>query len=301
MSDMTKIQWTDATWNPTRGCTKIAQGCKNCYAETFAERFRGVSGHPYERGFDPRIVPDQLTVPLRWKKPRRIFVDSMSDLFHEAFDFDYIDLVFAVMALSPQHTFQVLTKRPKRAVEYFRSFDGGGAQSRGENCAEAMGTIFTDHEEWFRACDAVASSRFWRGLPNVWIGTSIATQADADANIPQLVRIPAAVRFLSVEPLLERIDLSLHLSLGEIGWVIVGGESGPRSRPMDGQWLDQIIRQTREANVPLFVKQYGAKPYLSYAVAGEGVLEMPLKMKDRKGGDWNEWPPDRRIREFPKG
>lgn len=128
MSDKSAIEWTDATWNPTRGCTKIAQGCKGCYAERFAERFRGVPGHAYEQGFDPRLAPDQLTLPLRWKKPRRIFVDSMSDLFHEEFSFEYIDLVFAMMALAKRHTFQVLTKRPERAAAYFRSFDSLGRE-----------------------------------------------------------------------------------------------------------------------------------------------------------------------------
>lgn len=333
MADKSSIEWTDATWNPTRGCTKIAPGCKNCYAERFAERFRGVPGHAYEQGFDPRIVPDQLTVPLKWKKPRRIFVNSMSDVFHESFTFEYIDLVFAVMALARQHTFQILTKRPERAVEYFRSFDNSpAAMDRGEAFAEASRALFENTDEWSIALDVITASRFWRGLPNVQIGTSVAQQSDADKNIPHLLQIPAAVRFLSVEPLIESLDIRSALAVRKgrpnserpyggdtarigppaLGWVIVGGESGPGARPCDVAWIRSIVQQCKVAGVPVFVKQLGSRPFVSNPPSSETSADMRWKLnlprrdkngepfpRDRKGGDWLEWPEDLRIREFP--
>lgn len=289
MADKSSIEWTDATWNPTRGCDKIAQGCKNCYAETFAERFRGVPGHAYEQGFDPRLAPDQLDLPLRWKRPRRVFVDSMSDLFHEAFHFEYIAACFGVMAACPQHTFQILTKRPSRALEFFRWLEERDGLTARYYCH-------------LLACDAIGRSigspaTDWP-LPNVWIGTSIANQGDADKNVPVLLQIPAAVRFLSVEPLLGPVAIRDHLMAGAdpgrcancgnghgftrcpnyggiaptraesgccefrrqnfaIDWVIVGGESGPGARPCNVEWIRSIVQQCQAASVPVFVKQLG--------------------------------------------
>jgi protein gp37 len=171
-----RIEWTDATWNPVRGCTKVSPGCKNCYAETFAERWRGVPGHAYEQGFDLRLVPEKLDEPLRWKKPRRIFVNSMSDLFQEGVPDDLHRDVFAVMALAPQHTFQVLTKRADRMRDYCRS--AIRVRPAGDRASVA-----------------------WP-LPNVWLGVSVENQHFADERIPLLLQTPAAVRFISAEPLL---------------------------------------------------------------------------------------------------
>lgn len=358
MSDKSSIEWTDATWNPTRGCTKIAQGCKNCYAETFAERFRGVPGHPYEQGFDPRLAPDQLTLPLKWKKPRRIFVDSMSDLFHETFPFEYIATVFGVMAACPQHTFQVLTKRPERAAKFFR--DRLGLQSCEETVAEeAMrrADVVWDArgaDEWrYPALHgaSVANRRAWPGwpLPNVWIGTSIAEQKDADKNIPYLLQIPAAVRFLSVEPLIGPVSfrwtpyaheargesyrdylerngsVNQYEALRQVQWVIVGGESGHGARPCNVSWIRSLVEQCQSADVPVFVKQLGSHvidrndagfdgeepTHWPNAVADQvqhdpnGYREeyqgAPVRVRlSKKGGDWNEWPDDLRIRQYPE-
>lgn len=214
MSDGSAIEWTDATWNPVRGCTKISPGCKHCYAETFAERFRGVPGHPFEQGFDLRLVPDALELPLRWRSPRRIFVNSMSDLFHEDVPETFVRQVFDVMRLASQHAFQVLTKRSARMAELARTLD----------------------------------------VPNnVWMGVSIENE-DYTSRIDDLMRVPAKVRFLSIEPLLGPIR---RLSLHGIHWVIVGGESGPRARPMDPGWVRSIRDQCAEAGVPFFFKQWG--------------------------------------------
>jgi len=214
MSDGTGIEWTDATWNPVRGCTKVSTGCKNCYAETFSERFRGVPGSPYEQGFDLRLVPEALGLPARWRKPRHVFVNSMSDLFHEEVPVDFIREVFAHMEASPRHVFQVLTKRSRRLADIAH------------------------------------------GLPwpeNVWMGVSVET-ADFYHRIHELVTVPAAVRFLSLEPLLGPLE---DIPLGGISWAIVGGESGRRARPMEAAWVRSIRDQTVAAGVPFFFKQWG--------------------------------------------
>ncbi|HMD99735.1 MAG TPA: phage Gp37/Gp68 family protein [Terriglobia bacterium] len=219
MSLGTSIEWTDATWNPVRGCTKIAAGCAHCYAEAFAERFRGVKGHPYEQGFDLRLVPEKLEDPLRWPKPKRVFVNSMSDFFHPGIPDDYVDAITQVMIAARWHTFQVLTKR-----------------------AERMG--------------AMLSTRLRHAATHahIWWGVSVENRRDGLPRIDHLRAAPAAVRFLSVEPLLE--DLG-ELNLAGIGWVIVGGESGPGARPMDEKWVLSIRDQCRRAGVPFFFKQWG--------------------------------------------
>jgi len=214
MSDRSSIEWTEATWNPVTGCTKVSPGCAHCYAETFAERFRGVPGHPYEGGFDLQLRPERLEQPLAWARPRTIFVNSMSDLFHDEVPDDYIQRVFNVMSCASQHTFQVLTKRAERLLEL--------------------------------------SSRLpWPS--NVWMGVSVENQRWT-SRIEALRRVPAAVRFLSCEPLLG----ALQLDLTGIHWVIVGGESGPRSRPMQAAWARSIREQCNDATVPFFFKQWGA-------------------------------------------
>lgn len=259
----TGIEWTHvpgytgATWNPVRGCTKISPGCKHCYAETFAERWRGVPGHPYEQGFDLRLVPEKLAEPLHATKPRAYFVNSMSDLFHNDVPLDYIAAVFGVMAATPpRHTYQVLTKRPARMLEFFAwieemapkaSLDG----HRKDLCTiKAMNVVVHD---------ADLRRLSWGGreswpLPNVWMGVSVEDRKYGLPRIDVLRTIPAAVRFLSVEPLLE--DLGT-LDLRGIDWVIVGGESGPGCRPMREEWALSIRDQCAAAGVPFFFKQWG--------------------------------------------
>lgn len=219
MSDKSKIEWTDATWNPVRGCTKISPGCKHCYAETFAERFRGVPGHPYEQGFDLRLVPAKLTEPLSWSDRRVVFVNSMSDLFQDGIPDAYVDAVARVMEAAPWHTFQVLTKR-------------------GERLRDALSGRL---------------KRFAR-LRHVWWGVSVEDRRYGLPRIDHLRAAPAGVRFLSIEPLLEDIGV---VDLTGIDWVIVGGESGRGARPMDPAWVRSIREQCRRADVPFFFKQWG--------------------------------------------
>ncbi len=219
MGERSKIEWTDATWNPVRGCTKISPGCKNCYAETFAERFRGVRGHPYEHGFDLRLVPEKLTQPLFWGRPRMIFVNSMSDLFHEKVPDDYIVSVAQVMKAANWHTYQVLTKRSERMQSLLKT-----------------------------------RLLFAARLPNIWWGVSVEDRRHGLPRIEHLRTSAAAVRFLSIEPLIEDVG---ELRLSGIHWVIVGGESGPGARPMDEAWVRSILKQCRRAKVPFFFKQWG--------------------------------------------
>jgi len=219
MSDHSKIEWTDATWNPVRGCTKISPGCAHCYAETFAERFRGVPGHPFEFGFDLRLVPEKLADPLRWRTPRMIFVNSRSDLFHEDVPDDYIAKVARVMTLANWHTYQVLTKRAARMRELLTS-----------------------------------KLRFAAEQANIWWGVSVDDRRHGLPRVDRLRESPAQVRFLSIEPLLE--DLG-HVNLSQINWVIVGGESGPGARPMKAEWVRSIRDQCRKAGVAFFFKQWG--------------------------------------------
>ena len=214
MSDNSAIEWTNSTWNPVTGCTKVSPGCKHCYAETFAERWRGIPGHPYEQGFDLRLWPARLETPLRWRKPRTIFVNSMSDLFHEAVPVSFILQVFQTMQGAFWHTFQILTKRPERLAE-------------------------------------LASQLTWPA--HVWMGVSVES-AEYQWRIDHLRRVPAAVRFLSLEPLLGAVGA---LELSGIDWVIVGGESGPRARPMQADWVRDVRQQCEEQDVPFFFKQWG--------------------------------------------
>lgn len=218
MSDRSKIEWTDFSWNPVRGCTKISAGCKHCYAETFAERWRGTPGHPYEQGFNLRLVPGKLAEPARMRKPRRIFVNSMSDLFHEGIPRDYVAAVFEVMHLADWHVYQVLTKRSEVMRDYL----------------EMTWDDFPD--------------------PHVWVGVSVENRRHGVPRIQHLKETPAAVRFLSIEPLLE--DLGC-LDLTGIDWVIVGGESGPSARPMLAEWVLKVRDQCREQGVRFFFKQWG--------------------------------------------
>jgi len=240
MSDRSKIEWTDATWNPVRGCTKISPGCKNCYAEAFAERFRGVRGHPYERGFDLRLVPNKLTEPLRWKHPRNIFVNSMSDLFQEDVPNNYVLRIARIMQEANWHTFQVLTKRSHRMRELL--------------------------------CGPL---KFVSQLEHIWWGVSVEDKRYGIPRIDDLRETPVKVRFLSIEPLLE--DLG-RLDLRGIHWVIVGGESGPKARPMHKDWVLSIKDQCAKANVAFFFKQWGGvhKTRNGRKLNGRTYDEMPL-------------------------
>lgn len=197
MADKTGIEWTDATWNPVTGCTEVSPGCDRCYAKTFSERFRGTPGHYFEHGFDVQLRPAKLDLPLRWRRPRRIFVNSMSDLFHDSVPDDYIAAVWAVMAAAPQHTFQVLTKRHARMRSLLTDPDGGFFEAVADYGLEFDRNLWRRWQEEQHA---------WP-LPNVWLGVSTETQQWADIRIPALLATPAAVRWISAEPLLGPIDL----------------------------------------------------------------------------------------------
>jgi len=214
MAQASSIEWTEATWNPVTGCTKISPGCAHCYAERMAKRLKAMGQVRYRNAFKLTLQPDALEVPLRWKRPRMIFVNSMSDLFHQDVPAEYIAQCFAVMEKASHHTFQVLTKRPRRAAD------------------------LADRLPW---------------PSNVWLGTTV-ENADYVPRIASLVRIPATVRFLSLEPLLGPIP---RLSLSGIHWVIVGGESGPKARPMESRWVFQIRDRCVKYKVPFFFKQWG--------------------------------------------
>lgn len=342
MSDGTGIQWTDATWNPLRGCSRVSEGCRHCYAETVAKRFNG-PGMPYEGLVNAqgrwngrvKVVEEHLLDPLRWKRPRRVFVNSMSDLFHESVSDETINRIFAVMALSPQHTFQVLTKRPERMRAYM----------------DVLSRYPTDHC-WAHALRSfrvfVEGDRLTHAdipMKNVWLGVSVEDQASADVRIPLLLQTPAATRFLSVEPLLGPVTFRRRtlgigadcdacqvrgVSVDEDGccqscgtdalwhgldWVIVGGESGHGARPCALEWIGGIVKQCRAAAVPVFVKQLGAYVVSTERAAEDRdeLLEIDVTRKwpeerwlwraglmDRKGGDMSEWPDDLRVREFPR-
>ena len=238
------IEWTDATWNPLRGCTKISPGCTHCYAETFAERFRGVKGHPYEQGFDLRMVPGKLGEPLRWRKPKMIFVNSMSDLFHEGVPEEYIAAVAKVMVAAKWHTYQVLTKRSGRLREML---NGGLLSSTFLNCRRVNATLVDPTQ-------GNPTSKSAGQQPHIWWGVSVEDRKYGLPRIEDLRNADAGVRFLSVEPLLE--DLGT-VNLAGIHWVIVGGESGPGARPMRKEWVVSLRDQCRSAGVPFFFKQWG--------------------------------------------
>ncbi len=241
MSLGTTIEWTDATWNPVRGCTKISAGCKNCYAERFAERFRGVPNHPFEQGFDIKIVPEKLSEPLKWKEPRLVFVNSMSDLFHDRVPDDYIERVAEVMMEADWHTYQVLTKRGDRLESLLKT----------------------------KLKEAAAKE-------HIWWGVSVENKRDGLPRIKHLQSAPARVRFLSVEPLLEDVG---QLNLKGIAWVIVGGESGPRSRPIEASWVRSIKDQCEDAGVAFFFKQWGGvqKKKAGRSLDGATYDELPIR------------------------
>ena len=243
MSANSTIEWTDATWNPVRGCTKISPGCKHCYAETFAERFRGVPNHPYEQGFDLRLIPEKMAEPLKWGTPKTIFVNSMSDLFHSDVPDDYIEQVVRVMATADWHTYQVLTKRADRLRDLLAT-----------------------------------KLSFASELGHIWWGVSVEDRKYGLPRIESLKQAPAALRFLSIEPLLE--DLG-KVDFTGIDWVIVGGESGNGARKMDEAWVINIREQCKQANVPFFFKQWGG-------------VQKSLTGRELQGRTYDEMPPRNR-------
>ena len=270
----TSIEWTEETWNPVTGCTKVSPGCQHCYAERFSERFRGVPGHPYETGFDVTLRPERLAKPLGWKKPRRVFVNSMSDLFHEDVPDEFIDRVFVVMSMTGRHTFQVLTKRAERMRDYCSS-------------PATVGRIVTDSVEVLDGIDVKWTLSHhedgFRGIrwPNVWLGVSVEDQKRADERIPLLLETPAAVRFVSAEPLLGPVDFGE--ALDQIDWVIVGGESGPGARPMNPDWVRSIRDQCQFVEVPFFFKQWGGRTPKANGntLDGHQYQEYPVEERDR--------------------
>ena len=361
MGDKSKIEWTDASWNPVTGCDKVSPGCAHCYAEGVADRFWAKqypevpistpadldetnTFHRPRKFTDVMCHEDRLDQPLRWKRPRRIFVNSMSDLFHEDVPDAFIDKVFAVMALAPQHTFQVLTKRADRMFEYMSS---GHCLWNGFH--RLVGPTISTHDQVESWCAANGISRNERDrrigiitdgggftyevwpLHNVWLGVSVENQRFADERIPLLLQTPAAVRFISAEPLLGAVDLAKFIGTnipgphdcpdwGDIpdthcircgvlweeehecppgfgptlNWAIVGGESGRGARPFHIDWARTIVQQCQAAGVPCFVKQLGADPRWN------GDWWLLDTIKDSKGGTPEEWPEDLRVRQFPE-
>lgn len=341
---MTGIQWTEQVWNPTTGCDRISPGCDNCYALTMAKRLKGMGSAKYQRdgnpttsgpGFGVSMHDDALALPIRWKKPRLIFVNSMSDLFHKDITDEFIARVFATMALTPQHTYQILTKRHARMRALLNKPEFWYTVGR---LARHIGYGYDQAANYLADGRNIYDTTVWeqlRFLPNAWIGASVEDQKRADLRVPALLETPAAVRFISAEPLLGPIDLdqprcdahgrqdvaeddsgrewcgpcsadgfSGELSFGHwldplnggIDWVIVGGESGPGSRPMDLSWVQSIVTQCGDAKVPVFVKQFGAEWARDWSIGGKSVAVLG----DRKGGEPQYWPEGLRVREFPE-
>lgn len=305
MATNSHIEWTDASWNCLAGCEAVSPGCAHCYAATMTRRLEAMGQKDYaglttDKHFNGtvRCLPDKLAIPLRWRKPRRVFVNSMSDLFHEDVPDEFIDRVFAVMALCPQHTFQVLTKRAARMQRYMapmaRKFGDAGP-------AVALSQLLGQHgetEDLIRKRLRGEPLETTRPLSNVWLGVSVEDQKRKD-RMDFLRQTPAAVRFLSCEPLLE--DLG-ELDLEGIHWVIAGGESGHGARPCDLSWIRSIIDQCQDWKVPCFVKQIGSHAEewdTEYRRPGFGPYYCN-GVKHKKGGDPAEWPEELRVRQFPE-
>lgn len=313
MADQSKIEWTDSTWNPVTGCTKVSPGCDHCYAETFAERWRGTPGHHFENGFDVTLRPERLDQPLRWKKPRRIFVNSMSDLFHDAVPDRFIGQVFETMAAANQHTFQLLTKRHGRMRSLLNQWSEHA--TKGCYCPPDQGgcsaPVDVLHGTW--------------PLPNVWLGVSVENQQWAETRIPALLETPAAVRFISAEPLLGPVDLRKLVVRSRVidclggdvtdpsdgavicgmpsvlDWVIVGGESGPGARPMHPDWA-RSLRDQCQGKAAFHFKQWGAYRWIAGSrwnaetVCWEDHGEYPERVSKKLSGrlldgrTWDEFP-----------
>ena len=342
MSGGTKIQWADDTWNPVAGCSVVSPGCTHCYAMKQAGSGRLVNTPKYAGLTKPskagpvwtgevRLWDKVLTQPIGWQKPRRIFVNSMSDLFHEKVPDGYIDKVLAVAALAPQHKFLILTKRADRMRKYMHAWPDGMA--RFHHVAFEARKFRPDLPNGIDGWTWELQGRW--PLPNVWLIASVEDQPRAEERIPDLLATPAAVRGLSMEPLLEAVDITAidntshgfditnALSgerinhhpqasntakrTGKLDWVIVGGESGPGARPFDLGWARSIRNQCQAAGVPVFIKQLGANCVDAVNGIAGAATKVPeeygalhQRLKDRKGGDWDEWPEDLRVREWPE-
>ncbi|WP_053764438.1 DUF5131 family protein [Leptospirillum ferriphilum] len=300
MADQSKIAWTDATWNPVTGCSHVSEGCRNCYAEREWPRLtrllQAYSGRSFE---NVACHPERLDQPIRWKHPRKIFVNSMSDLFHPDVPEDFIRAVFAIMAVATWHTFQILTKRPERMMEVLTRWDYEGL---------------------------VLRSGYGTQLPNIWLGVSVEDQKSAEERIPVLLETPAAVRWVSVEPMIGPVTFRWakwqsgfkmiegrlvrnHLDgLRRLDWIVVGGESGQSARPMEAEWVRKIVHECREAKVPLFVKQLGARfsdekngiAGASLNIPQEAIDLLGRRLKHRSGSDMEEWPEELKVREYPE-
>jgi len=264
----TKIEWGEYSWNPITGCTPISPGCTNCYAQRMARRLAGRCGYPkYPHHFDVTLHPGRLGEPLRRKKPTMYFVCSMSDFFHEDVPWDFRQLVLSIIAMCPQHTFLFLTKRPQNALE-FLTWPG------------VANSVFTTRKGGF-------GDEIQLPFPNIWLGVSIESQPLMNKRILPLLQIPAVVRFVNLEPLLEAIDLNFHSwSEDVLRWVLVGGESGLNARPMNLDWVRNLMAQCRAADVPIFVKQLGSVWAREHNECG-------------KGNNPATWPEDLRVREYP--
>ncbi|WP_030756424.1 DUF5131 family protein [Streptomyces sp. NRRL F-5135] len=322
---MSNIEWTEQTWNPTTGCDRISPGCDNCYALTMAKRLKGMGSAKYQTDGNPRtsgpgfgvaVHPEAVMEPLRWKKPRLVFVNSMSDLFHAGIDRPSLELIFGVMAATPQHTYQVLTKRHGRMRSLLN---------------DPQFSHMVRHRA--EACYGRPSTAGWAWpLPNIQLGVSVENQKWANVRIPALLDTPAAVRFLSCEPLLGPVDLwgpivpgrgrpkltywltgrptpgpeyttstglTMHspaiVTGPRVDWVICGGESGPGARPMNPEWAAQIVGQCQHSGTAVFVKQLGSVWARDTTYAGRTVAAHG----DTKGGDPQYWPASLRVREYP--
>jgi protein gp37 len=300
---VTTIQWTDQTWNPTTGCDRISPGCDNCYALTMAKRLKGMGQAKYQNDGNPAtsgpgcgltVHPDTLTEPLRWRKPRKVFVNSMSDLFHARVPREFLARVFAVMAATPQHTYQILTKRPERAARILTDLcTCGSGHPPGEHFRSSMEWAATDHSPTYvPGLEHGIYHRSGWPLPNVWIGTSIESD-EYTRRLNHLRNTPAAVRFVSAEPLLGPLPSA---DFTGIDWLIIGGESGPGARRLEPRWVSDLIAQARQAAAAPFVKQLGSVWARDTTWAGKTVAAHG----DTKGGNPNYWPAHLRVREYPK-
>ena len=324
MGARSSIEWTDASWSPVRGCSIESPGCTNCYAMKQAHRWPqfGRLTKPSAKGMvwtgEVRALESLVMIPFSWREPRLVFVNSQSDTFHQKVPTAFLDFMFAVMWLRPQHVFQVLTKRHARMHEYFSDVE---TVHRVREIAERIATNVR-----IRVPEISDDSRGFV-LPNVWLGVSAENQKYADERIPALLATPATIRFVSCEPLLGPISLHPAADLGyrllsrwygangfdetgsqperdrmtgffpRIDWVITGGESGPRARECEIAWVRSIIEQCQRAGVAVFNKQLGARPIDSHPERTE--LKRAVKLRDHKGGDMTEWPEDLQVRQFP--
>ncbi len=312
MGNKTGISWTDATWNPVTGCTRVSEGCRNCYAESLAAtrlkespRYSGLAAvTPSGPRWTGKINlhPELLHQPISWRKPRRIFVNSMSDLFHPDVRDSFVDEIVATMAVTPWHTYQILTKRAGWMRSYFSNIPSDPYNTRYQYIFDAANVQLGKQMRW--------------PLPNVWLGVSAEDQAAAEDRIPELLETPAAIRFVSCEPMLDAIDLTnlcvdgchrINALEGRfsdeptLDWVIAGGESGTNARPFYMEWAGSIRDQCKAAGVAFFMKQLGANPYDDARPATTD--EHPyakLYCKSRNGSDPAEWPEDMRVQEFPR-